>query len=158
MGNIFAASEIIEIGIQIEKNGRDFYNTLTKQSKHPVAKGIFKYLAGEEEKHILAFQGILEKVEKYEPQGLDADTYFAYMNALASEYVFTQENKGEAVAKTIKDEKEAIDKGIGFEKDSIIFYEGIRKVVPAYDIEPIDKLIAQEQKHLRQLVELKKKI
>ena len=33
MGNIFAGSEIVELGIQIEKNGRDFYNTLVSQSK-----------------------------------------------------------------------------------------------------------------------------
>ncbi len=33
MGNIFAGSEIVELGIQIEKNGRDFYNTLAKKIK-----------------------------------------------------------------------------------------------------------------------------
>jgi hypothetical protein len=32
MGNIFVGSEIVGIGIQIENNGCDFYNTLTKQS------------------------------------------------------------------------------------------------------------------------------
>lgn len=94
MGNIFAGSEIVEIGIQIEKNGRDFYNTLEKKSKNQEASDIFKYLAGEEGKHIKVFQEILNKTEKYEPLGLGADEYFAYMNALASEYVFTQKDKG----------------------------------------------------------------
>ena len=28
MGNIFAGSEIVELGVQIEKNGRDFYQAL----------------------------------------------------------------------------------------------------------------------------------
>lgn len=158
MGNIFAGSEIIEIGIQIEKNGRDFYNALTEKSKIQKAKEVFKYLAGEEEKHIVVFQGILSKTEEYEPAGLDADEYFAYMNALASEHVFTQEGKGKEIAKNIKSDKEAIDLGIGFEKDSIIFYEGMKKVVPDYDLKIIEELIMQEQKHLRQLTELKKGI
>ena len=158
MGNIFAGNEIVELGIQIEKNGRDFYNTLTKQSKNPKAIEIFKFLAGEEEKHIKVFQTILEKTEKYESPESYPGEYFAYMNALASEYVFTQKGKGEAIAKQIKADKEAVDLGIGFEKDSIIFYEGMKKVVPPYDLKIVDNLIAQEQDHLIKLLELKTKL
>jgi len=158
MGNIFAASEVVELGIQIEKNGRDFYNTLVKQSKNQKAQDIFKYLAGEEEKHIAVFQKILSSLENYQPAEAYPGEYFAYMSALAGEYVFTQINKGEEIAKGIKNDKEAVEKGIGFEKDSIIFYEGMKKVVPDYDQKVVDELIAQEQKHLRQLAELKKKI
>jgi len=38
MGNIFAGSEIVEMGIQIEENGRDFYCALTEKSKDKKAK------------------------------------------------------------------------------------------------------------------------
>jgi len=155
MGNIFAGSEIVELGIQIEKNGRDFYRVLAKKLESPQATKIFQYLAGEEEKHIKVFQGILSQVQKYEPAGLDADEYYAYMNALASEYIFTKKNQGEALAEITKSDKEAIDKGIGLEQESIIFYEGLKKVVPAYDQKIVDELVAQEQSHLRQLIALK---
>lgn len=155
MGNIFAGSELVELGIQIEKNGRDFYNTLNAQSKNQKAKDIFKYLAGEEEKHIKVFQKILEGIEKYEPPEIYASEYIAYMNALASEYVFTQKDKGSSIAKNIKTDREAVEMGIGFEKDSIIFYEGMKKAVPEYDQGIVDELITQEQNHLRQLVDLK---
>ena len=121
MGNIFAGSEVVEIGIQIEKNGRDFYNTLSRQLKSSSVREVFKYLAGEEEKHIAMFQKILDTTQKYEPQGQDSDEYYAYMNALASEYIFTQKDTGTEVAKNIKSDIEAINIGIGFEKDSIIF-------------------------------------
>jgi len=155
MGNIFAASEVVEIGIQIEKNGRDFYGVLATQAKSPKAKDIFKYLAEQEEKHITVFQNILDKTDKYEPQGLDADQYYAYMNALASESVFTKENKGKEIAQKIKNDKEAIEIGIGGERDSIVFYEGMKKVVPEYGQKIIDEVIAQEQGHLKQLLDLK---
>lgn len=155
MGDIFAGKEIVEIGIQIEKNGRDFYNTLLKQSKEVKIEELFKFLAAEEEKHIKAFQKILEQTSKYEAQGLDSDDYYAYMNALASEHVFTKANTGELTARSIKNDKEAIDKAIGFEKDSIIFYEGMKKVVPDYDKKTVDALIIQEQDHLRRLTRMK---
>ena len=155
MTNVFAGSEIVELGIQIEKNGRDFYNTLIAQSKNQKTKDMFKYLAGEEQKHIAIFQKILNSVQKYEPQEAFPGEYFAYMRALASEYVFTQKDKGNQIAKNTKSDKEAIELGIGFEKDSIIFYEGMKKVVPQHDYRLLDELIAQEQDHLRKLSGLK---
>jgi len=158
MGNIFSGSEVVEIGIQIEKNGRDYYTTLMNQSKNEKARELFKFLAGEEEKHIVTFQKILLGVQKYEPQGLDSDEYYAYMNDLASEHVFTQEGKGIDVARAIKSDREAIDKAIGFEEDSIVFYEGVKKIVPPYDVKVVESLIAQEQNHLKQLIELKHKM
>ena len=155
MGDIFAGKEIVEIGIQIEKNGRDFYNTLLKESKDPKTQELFKFLAAEEEKHIKAFQKILEQASKYEAQVVDSDDYYAYMNALASEYVFTKASMGEKVAKSIKTDKEAIEKAIGFEKDSIIFYEGMKKAVPTNDKKTVEALIIQEQDHLRRLIRMK---
>ncbi len=158
MVNIFAGSEIVELGIQIEKNGRDFYNALVEQLKNQKAKETFKYLAGEEEKHIAVFQNILDSVHKYEPPESYPGEYFAYMNALARDYVFTQKDKGREIAKNVKGDKEAINLGIGFEKDSIIFYVGMKKVVPEYDHKIVDKLITQEQDHLRQMSELKESL
>jgi len=158
MANIFAGSEVVEIGIQIEENGRDFYAALASQTKAAKNKEIFQFLAGEEEKHMKVFQGILEKTEKYEPQGLGADEYYAYMHALASESVFTQAGKGKQIAGKVKNDKEAIDIGIGAEKDSIIFYEGIKKLVPEYDRKIVEEVIVQEQGHLKQLLELKAKL
>ncbi|MCX5709151.1 MAG: ferritin family protein [Candidatus Omnitrophica bacterium] len=156
MGNIFSGSEIVEIGIQIEVNGRDFYSSLAKRALSPKAAKIFNFLAGEEERHILIFQKILEKVEKYEPQGLDADEYYAYMSSLAKEYVFTQKDIGAGLAAKIKSDKEAADVGISHEKDSIIFYEGMRKTIPEYAQGVISELIQQEEEHLKQLLNLKK--
>lgn len=158
MGSIFAGSEVVELGIRIEENGRDFYNTLVEQSRNQKIKEIFQYLAGEEEKHITVFQKMLETVDKYEVQESYPGEYLAYMSTLASEYVFTQKNKGNEIAKDITSDREAVELGIGFEKDSILFFEGMKKVVPEYDHKVIEGLILEEQSHLRRLSDLKKNL
>jgi rubrerythrin len=158
MASLFTGTEIVELGIQIEKNGRDFYNLMARKVKSPSASEIFKFLSGEEEKHISVFQKILDSLEEYVPQEAYSGEYFAYMNALASEFVFTRQDKAGQVAKTVKSDREALDLSIGAEKDSIIFYEGMKKVVPKKDLSLIEELIAQEQSHLRQLAELKGKV
>ena len=155
MGNIFAGSEIVEIGIQIEKNGMDFYNTLVNQRKASKAKAVFEYLAKEEEKHIAVFQNLLDSVNKYDPPESFPGEYFSYMNTLASEHVFAQKGQGVNTAKNVTNDKDAIKLGIGFEKDSIVFYEGMKKVIPEDDCKVIDAIIKQEQNHLKQLIELK---
>lgn len=155
MANIFSGSEIVELGVQIEINGRDFYGALAKQAKNPKSKEVFSFLSGEEEKHILTFRKILDSVEKYEPAEAYPGEYFAYMSSLAEKYVFTQEGKGLGAANKVKSDIEALDLGMGFERDSIDFYNNMKKVVPAYDHKIVDSVIAQEQEHLRILSGLK---
>jgi rubrerythrin len=155
VGNIFNSSEIVEIGIQIEKNGRDFYNTLASQSNNQAAAGVFKFLAGEEEKHISVFQKLLGSVENYVAPESYSGEAAAYMKALAGEYIFTQNNKGQEIAKTIKNDLQAVETGIGFEKNSIIFYEGMRQFVSEHDLKTVEALIIQEKGHLSQLAGLK---
>ena len=69
---------------------------------------------------------------------------------------FTKEKKGEELAKQVKDEIEAIETGIDAEKDAILFYNEMKKLVLKGAHETIDKLIDEEQKHLSQLSQLKK--
>lgn len=156
MGNIFVGSEIVSLGVQIENNGRDFYNALSRQSKNPQVKEVFRFLAGEEEKHIKIFQGILSQTQEFEPQGLDADQYIRYLNTYAGEYIFTQKDKGEETANNVKSDKDALQIAIHFEENSIVFYSGMKKVVPGYDVKIIEALIMQEEGHLRQLLDMKK--
>jgi rubrerythrin len=156
MGNIFAGSELVEIGIQIEINGKDFYEEIAVQSKDKKVKDLFLFLSGEENDHIKKFQGILDSVQKYEPAEAYPGEYFAYMSSLASQYVFTKKDQGRVMAQKVNSETDAIELGIGLEKDSILFYEGMKTVVPEYDRKIVDALIAQEKKHLSMLFELKK--
>jgi len=155
MANVFAGSEIVEIGIEIEKNGKDFYEALANLTKDEVTKDIFKFLAAQEQQHIATFEKILDAVHKYEPPESYPGEYFAYMKALASEHIFTKQDQGKEIAKSAKNDKEAIDLGIKFEKESILFYEGMKKVVPESQIKPVDALIAQENNHLLKLYNVK---
>jgi rubrerythrin len=155
MGNIFAGSEIVELGIEIEKNGRDFYNSCLASSTNEKLRKLFKYLAQEEEKHVEVFKKILASVSSHEPAESYLGEYLAYMKALASEQVFTQKDRGKEIAAKVKSDEEALNLAIGFEKDSIIFYEGMMRSVPAEDQKLVGQLIAQEQGHLRQLVDFK---
>ncbi len=152
MADIFSSCELIELGVQIEVNGRDFYQELSSRAKDIKLRELFKFLAAEEGKHIGIFNEISEKQLCDKDKEFNRDEYFAYMNSLARNYVFTERDTGKKEAIVIKDEKEGVEKAIGFEKDSIVFYEGMRKIVP--EKKTVDLLIAQEKMHLKKLTEM----
>ena len=155
MGRFFSVSEVVQMGIQIEKNGKDFYSRVAELAKTDKVKEAFLFLESEEEKHIKVFKEILSGVEKYEPLESYPEDYFAYLKALSENYVFTEEKMGEEVARKSKDEREAIEAGIGFEKDSILFYQEMKNLIKGETHETIDRLIDEEKKHLTKLYQLK---
>ncbi|OGW74711.1 MAG: hypothetical protein A2Z72_07840 [Omnitrophica bacterium RBG_13_46_9] len=156
MGKRFAGSEIVELGVQIEINGRDFYGYLFTKSKNIKAKEVFANLRDAEEKHIAKFREILDSVNKYDPKEAYPEEYFAHMNSMAQNIVFTQKNKAKEIAKNVRDEIEAVDLGIAAEKDSIAFYTDMKKIVPQKDIDTVDEVIEQEKDHLNHLTDLKR--
>ena len=158
MGNIFGASEVVELAVQIERNGKDFYTALADRLPNPKARDVFTYLAAQEERHMAVFQEMRGHLHRYEPPESYPGEYISYMRALASEHIFTQGGKGKEVAGRVASESEAMDLAIGFENDSIVFYTGMTKVVPDHDHPVIEAIIAEERKHLAQLMEMKEKI
>ncbi|MBU1127605.1 MAG: ferritin family protein [Candidatus Omnitrophica bacterium] len=158
MGDSFSGSEIVEIGIQIEINGRDFYKKMAEKTKNQSVRDIFQALSEEEEEHITTFQKILNSVHEYEPRGAYPDEYFAYMNALAGGHVFTKEHTASSIAENTAKDIDAVDIGIIFEEESITFYEEMKMIVPANDQELLVQLIEQEKKHLQKLIAFKNKL
>ncbi len=158
MGNTFSGCEIIELGIQIEKNGKDFFFAVSEKAKNEEAKKIFHCLSMEDSKHADNFKNLFTLACNYSPEGAYPDEYFAYMNSLASSYVFTEKDKGVEIAKQAKNEKEAVEIGIRYVKDAILFYEGMKRVVADKDKKIVDNLLEEEKQHLGKLCMLKKKI
>jgi len=152
----FSGSDIIEIAVEIEKNGYDFYTRLTRQLRDAKAREAFAFMADEEKKHIEDFKNILGAVIKYDPCEAYPQEYFSYLNSIASEYVFTKKDELKERMANIGTDKEAIDFSLGLEKDSILFYEEMKKIVPEKDKALIDSIISQEKGHVEKLWGLRK--
>ncbi|MDD5633769.1 MAG: ferritin family protein [Candidatus Omnitrophica bacterium] len=155
MEKTFSACEIIELGIQIEKNGKDFYSELAKKTNKKEVKSVLLFLSSEEAKHIDIFKKLSTRACSYNPSQAYTDEYFAYLRSLADSYVFTKKDKGVEIAAKIKEDKEGVDLGVRFEKDSILFYQEMKKFVPENDKALIETLIEEEKKHLSRLCALK---
>ena len=158
MAIFFSGSELVNIAIGIERNGLAFYQSLVNKEKDVMARGAYKYLAEMEEKHIKIFQSMLDKVGDYRPPGTYTEEYDSYLKALVDSAVFTDDKVAREMAEKVTSSAEAIQIGMGAEKDSILFYSEMRNLVRAPDRQVVDGIIEEEKSHLRQLSELKKKL
>lgn len=158
MASTYSAEDVFEIAIQIEKNGAAFYRQAANLRQDPSEKALLESLAGMEDEHRECFEKmkaqrfVLEKAQNV----FDSETERAlFLRAMADEHggeghpdiagLFTGEETIQEIIKT------AID----LEKESILFYLGLKELVPPeMGREKIDPIIDQEKKHLVQLTEL----
>ena len=156
MSDQFSIQEIIEIAIEIEKNGEAFYRTLVESANTARLRDLFKYLSEEEKKHKVRFEEILKSVGGYQISEIYyATEYMGYMKALADERVFTKDVFAPDIVKNLKSSKEAIDLAIGFEKDSIIFLHEMQDMVNEPERNTVQKLLDEEREHIRRLSVMK---
>ena len=156
MSDKFSIQEIIEIAIEIEKNGAEFYGALAKLAETDRLKELYNYLRKQEEGHIARFQEILGAAGGYQiSEAYYATQYMGYMKALADERVFRSDISPAEVADGAGTPGAAINIAIGFEKESVLFLHEMWELVPESGREPIQKLLDEERNHLRQLSEIK---
>ena len=154
----FSGSELINIAIGIERRGIVFYDIMTSSTKNAVARDVFQYLANMERQHIQIFQSMLEEADKYQFPETYASEYTVYLQALVDSAVFTDDLVTSEMAAKADSDIEAMELAIGAEKDSMLFYYEMKEIMPQRAQPTVNKIIAEEKSHLRQLSELKKKL
>ena len=154
----FSGSELINIAIGIERRGIAFYDIMTRSTGNAIARDVFQYLADMERQHAQSFQGMLSEADKYQIPETYAAEYAAYLQALVDSAVFTDDFVTSEMATKTNSDIEAMELAIGAEKDSILFYYEMKDIMPQRAQPTVNKIIAEEKSHLRQLSELKKKL
>ena len=154
----FSGSELINIAIGIERRGITFYDIMTRSTENATARDVFQHLADMEREHIQIFQGMLSEANRYQPSETYTGEYAAYFQALVDSAVFTDDMATSEMATQVESDIEAMELAIGAEKDSILFYYGMRDIMPQRAQPTVNKIITEEKSHLRQLSELKKKL
>ena len=158
MSITFSGSELINIAIGIERRGIAFYDIMTKSTENAAARDVFQYLADMERQHIQIFQGMLDEANKYQPSETYTGEYAAYLQALVDNAVFTDDMVTSEMATQADSDIAAIELAITAEKDSILFYYEMKDIMPQRAQPTVNKIIAEEKSHLKQLSELKRNL
>ena len=159
MAIYFSGEEIVEMGIKIEEMGQKFYESYAGYTEEEEIKNLFTFLAGEEIKHKLRFQEILDSMKKGEFSiSYDSEPVDEYFKAIINTRIFTDPGSAIQLAKSSKNAVEAVNNAIIFEKDTLVFFYGFFELIKDETKNIIWKLIEEEKSHIRMLHDMKNKI
>ncbi len=150
----FTGEEIVNLAVEIEKNGRHFYEKALAKVDDPEAKRTFIYLAEEEARHIDDFKKLGESLARdVVPNESYVGEYGEYIKAIIDSHVFNLNNVQDLVD-GIKTFREALAIAFRFEKDSIMIFQEFKNVVDESGKEIIENLIQQEKEHISRLTQI----
>lgn len=146
------ASEIFDIAEQIEQNGAMFYRRAAEIYDDSHLSRIFLKLADWELKHRQIFAGMRKQNAELNPETKTSVSRQLLPEAkvMAGLAVFgIRPNPGDELSGRMK-KSEILKRAIEKEKDSIVFYSGLKDFAPAEIAkDKIDEIIREELRHIR---------
>ncbi len=148
----FSIGEVIEQAVQTEKLGYQFYTKMSERFKaEEKLNNLFSILAKKELRHEKVFSGLKEIVEDSEPEGWEEVTH--YMRAMVESEFFLGKKKSLPSLGKIKTITDAVKFAIGFEKETLLYFYGLRDLVKEKDV--VDEIINEEKSHIMWLSSFK---
>ena len=143
---MFTVQDILDIAIRLENNGEKTYRDARQHTPDEQLKALLAWIAQEEHNHASWFTELKNRLA----QGEDYHIMAEMSRALAEDVV-----KGQAFSlqevdfKTIDTPEKMIRTFIGFEDDTIAFYEILKTLIsdPA-TASQLEQIIAEEKKHM----------
>ena len=151
MGVTFNADEILEMSVQIERNGETFYRKAAEIVPEDASQ-VFLDLAEMEVGHIKVFSDMKDALgaKDREPTVFDPDDVSAlYLQAMADGNVFDMK-KGPADQLTGNESvQDVLRMGLQAEKNAIVFYVGLKNMVSvALGKDKVEAIIKEEMSHI----------
>ncbi len=157
MATAHNASEVYDIGILIEKNGKRFYEEAAAvQEDHEFAK-FFNALAKWEGTHVALWKDLKQQLSEspQETSPYDSDDQVQrHLEATADNHVFVKNTNILSLVLRCKTIEDVLKLAMAFERDSVHFYEALSEATPAkWGKEKIDARIQEERQHIARIQE-----
>jgi rubrerythrin len=155
MATFLSPAEVVGMAVETERAGRQYYEAAAKNAVSPVVKELFRFLGSEEVKHERIFAGLYDKVNA-NPAELphDWDELTAYLKVITDSRFFLGPDKALALARAAKDEAEALESALQFEKETLLFYLETARLVAEPHRGMVEEIARQERQHIRLLSEM----
>ena len=153
MALAYNADEICGIAVELERNGYKFYMRAAQQFENESARSVLQTLADWELKHEQLFIAMREEIaaEGGAPQDFDPDGEVGlYLKSIADGHVFDLSLDPSQALSGCRTMADVLTIAVGLEKDAIIFYLGLRDLVPQkLGRDRIEGIVQEEMKHVR---------
>ncbi len=143
---MFTAQDILDIAIRLEKNGEKTYRDARLHISGDALKTLLAWIAQEEHNHARWFTELKNRLTQGEDHHLMAELSRALVEDVIQGQAFSLE---EVDFETIDSPEKMLRTFIGFEDDTIAFYEVLKTFIDETAIaEQLEQIILEEKKHM----------
>jgi rubrerythrin len=149
---MFGIEEILQMAQRIERNGAAFYRAAAEGIDRPVLQAKLEELAAMEDAHREVFIAMAEELAPRDESSDAApisDETSAYLRTMADATVFEEDLDPVALATKLASSQELLRTAIHLEKETILFYLGLRElVVGTGPQERMERILQEEMGHV----------
>ncbi|HXX53204.1 MAG TPA: ferritin family protein [Thermodesulfovibrionales bacterium] len=141
----FSIREVLDQAIQTERLGYQFYTIMaeTFRGDEGLAR-LFSTLASKEQRHEKTFSELADLIRDDEPANWEEAEQ--YLRAIVESEFFLGKNKSLPSLRQVKTAADAVNFALGFEKETLLYFYGIREAVREKEI--VDEIINEERSHV----------
>ena len=157
MGITFNADEIFEMAEEIERQGAKFYSEVSKKATDDEMKKFFVELSAMEAEHLKIFADMRKQLSEAQKTAstFDPDNEAAlYLKTMADAKGWEGRISPTQKFTGTESMKEVIEIALNAEKESVVFYFGLKSMVSEKaGRDKIEQIIMEELSHIRTLLE-----
>ena len=149
---MFEIKEIIDLALQIEKNGEKVYRNAIKRVTVPAVCTLLEKLADEELEHVEWFSSLKQKIKSTTDDSELMETGKTILNSILGNQAFSLDDVDLSKIDRIDD---LVKLAMEFERDTILFYEMIRSFIAnTEELNHLAKIISEENRHIQLFQEI----
>ncbi|HXY55287.1 MAG TPA: ferritin family protein [Nitrospirota bacterium] len=155
--NKYSIDEILEMAIQTEKLGYQFYTGMSEKfNKDDGLVRLFTTLAAKEKVHERTFTNLKDIVAKHGTEPVQWEEVTTYMRAFVESEFFLGKGKSLPSMDHLKTVQDVVKFALGFEKETLLYFMELRTVVREKNV--VDEVINEEKSHIVWLDRFSKKL
>jgi rubrerythrin len=155
MGTVFRIGELLDFAMEKEDQSYALYKELSEKIEKQELKELFTQLMNDERRHKDTYSAMLSSAEGERTPGVrEEDDYGMYLKTLIDE----QRSLSASPPVRVENMAAVLDYAINREKDSVLFYVGLKEYLPRKDRETVEKIIKEEGRHVVKVSQLKKEL
>jgi rubrerythrin len=141
----------LDLAVHLEMNGKAFYEKAMAAASDEKLKSLLSFLISQEQAHMDRYKRLAGQVTGQE----------AYQEELFGEYsmyidLLVEEVAGKLEYRPGLSTAEVLDMAIGFEKDTLLFFNEVKSLFTGQAAETVDGICREEKKHVALLLAYKK--
>jgi rubrerythrin len=145
--NKYSINEIMEMAIQTETLGYQFYTGMAdKFKKDAELAALFTTLASKEKTHERTFSNLKDTVSKNGTEPVQWEEVTPYMRAFVESEFFLGKGKSLPSMDHLRTVQDAVKFALGFEKETLLYFMELRSIVKEKAV--MDGVIDEEKSHI----------